>query len=345
MLYELNSDNPEHSARVLIRHPAHFGLREKHIEDFLRSRLSEIVSEEHLMLIGQERKWQEEADLLALDKAGTLYIFELKRWESESENILQVMRYGQIFGRYTYEKLEDLAQKQQKLGLDQSLKKSHAKYFGLDEPIRRPNFNLTQHFVLVTYGVDADTISAVDYWSRMGVKISCSPYRIYEVYGKPFIQFDTFNPEGGALLEANTRHFIVNTNRSYMKNAWKDMLGDGKTGKASAWGGKKWAICNIPAKSIVYLYHTGVGVIAKGRATDSYNMADYENYRDDEYFVPLDFEWAVARHDWNKRAVKAWEINSRLNSGHRFRQTVFSASDKMVEAIDLIAEEKNMDRQ
>ena len=340
MLYELNSDNPEHSAKVVIRHPAHFKLREEHIENFLRSRLSEIVSEDHLMLIGQERKWQEEADLLALDNAGTLYIFELKRWESKSENILQVLRYGQIFGRYSYEKLEDLAQKQQKLDRDQSLRTSHAKYFGLDEPIEKSKFNLTQHFVLVTHGVDADTISAVDYWSTMGVKISCSPYRLYEVDGKPFIQFDTFNPDGDALLEANTQHFIVNTNRSYMKTAWKDMLGDGTKGKASAWGSKKWAIRNIPAKSIVYLYHTEVGVIAKGRTTNSYQKADYENEKDNEYFVPLDFDWALTRQDWNKRAVKAWEINSRLNSGYRFRQTVFSAPDRMVEAIDMIAKEK-----
>ena len=64
MLYELNSDNPERSVKVVIRHPAHFGLHEEHIENFLISRLSEIVSEEHLMLIGQERKGQEEADLL-----------------------------------------------------------------------------------------------------------------------------------------------------------------------------------------------------------------------------------------------------------------------------------------
>ena len=58
MLYELNSDNPERSVKVVIRHPAHFGLHEEQIENFLRSRLSEIVSEEHLMLIGRERKGQ-----------------------------------------------------------------------------------------------------------------------------------------------------------------------------------------------------------------------------------------------------------------------------------------------
>ena len=111
MLYELNRDNPEQSAKVAARNPAHFSIHELHIENFVKSRLSEIVSEEHLMLIGQERKWQEEADFLAIDRAGTLYIFELKRWESNAENLLQVMRYGQIFGRYPYEDLRDLARR------------------------------------------------------------------------------------------------------------------------------------------------------------------------------------------------------------------------------------------
>ena len=115
MLYELNTAEIESSTQMVIKTPAEFGLKEKDIENFLKSRLSEIVSEDQLMLIGQERKRQEEADLLALDKDGILYIFELKRWKSEQENILQVMRYGQIFGRYTYEELEGLARRQQKL--------------------------------------------------------------------------------------------------------------------------------------------------------------------------------------------------------------------------------------
>ena len=337
MLYELNIDNPERSAKVAIRPPYHFSIREEQIEYFVKSRLAEIVSEEHLMLIGQERKWQEEADLLALDKAGALYIFELKRWESNRENILQVLRYGQIFGRYPYADLEALAQKQQKFkGV---LKEAHQAYFDLEEPINESRFNLKQHFVLVTNGVDEDTISAVDYWSRMGVAISCSPYRLYEIDGKPYIQFDTFNPDGEVVLETNTRHFIVNTNRTWMESAWRDMLGEGK---ASAYYGRKWAICNISSNSVIYLYHTGVGVVAKGKAIDSFKSKDFEGDIDEEFYVPLKVDWAVAKDDWERYAVPAWEINSRLNAGYKFRQTVFAIPEEMAQAIDAIAEEKKV---
>ena len=55
------------------------------------------------MTIFTERKGKEEPDILALDKNGDLYIFELKRWGSDQENLLQVLRYGQLFaGVYCY---------------------------------------------------------------------------------------------------------------------------------------------------------------------------------------------------------------------------------------------------
>ncbi len=68
-------------------------------------KIDEIVRTDQLMLIMQERSRQEEPDILAINQHGTLFIFELKRWENKSENILQVLRYGQKFGRYDYDKL------------------------------------------------------------------------------------------------------------------------------------------------------------------------------------------------------------------------------------------------
>ena len=337
MLYKLERENPERSERVEIRNPAHFGLKEKDIEDFLKSRLAEIVSEDHLMLIGQERSRQEEADLLALDKKGTLYIFELKRWESNSENILQVMRYGQIFGRYSYGELGDLAKRQQKL--EGSLKEKHKEYFVLEKVLEESQFNQDQVFVLVTNGIDADTISAVDFWSRKCIRIECCPYRIYDIGGTPYIQFDTFNPDGKVIPEENTQYFVVNTNKTYMENAWMDMLGNLKIGKASAYYDRKHSIC-IPQGSVVYLYHTQTGVIAKGITTATHKKTNYDGDEDAEFYVPLDYDWALEEKEWARKAPAAWEINKKLNTSHRFRQTVFMITKSMAEAIDSIATEK-----
>ena len=206
-------------------------------------------------------------------------------------------------------------------------------------------FNRDQVFVLVTNGIDRDTISAVQFWSKKGVRIECAPYRIYEIDGNPYIQFDTYNPEHEILLEENTGLFIVNTNKTYMPDAWQDMIGEGKTGKASAYGGRRYAICRIPRGSTVYLYHTGVGVIAKGRSTSTYLMTDCEDEEEMEFYVPLEFEWALkGDSEWDETSIRAWEINQRMTSSHRFRQTVFAIERRMANEIDSIYEEKRNGR-
>lgn len=336
MLYKLERNDIESSSRVDIKNPGDFGLKEKDIENFLSPRLAEFVSADQLLLLGQERAFQEEADLFALDKEGALYLFELKRWESSSENLLQVMRYGQRFGRYTYEELEDLAKRLEVKDDSWDLAEAHKEHFELDEKLASAKFNQDQVFVLVTNGTDGDTISAINYWRKKGIRIECSPYRIYNIDGAPYIQFDTYNPDAETLVEENTGYFVVNTNKTYDSNAWQSMLNNNK---ASAYGARKWTVWQISKSSLVYLYHTGVGVIAKGKAKETYRKND-----DEEFYVPLEMDWKLEdEKEWSGstgKAPTAREINNRMKSGHRFRQTVFSISKKMAEVIDELAKKK-----
>lgn len=341
MLHRLGGDQ-----RIEIANLSDFGVREKNLEDFLASHLGEVFSEEHLMLVAQERPFQAEADLLALDRDGVLYIFELKRWMSRQENILQVLRYGQRFGQYSYKELEGLALKRGLTG--QSLREAHRAYFELDKPLLEREFNNDQVFVLVTNGTDDRSIDAVNYWSSKGIKIVCVPYSVYRIGGDgPYIHIHTYNPTGTVAAERESRYFVVNTNKTYMPYAWKDMLSvDSETGeaaelgKAAAYYSRKYPIGNIPKRSTVFLYHTGVGVIAKGTSTNHREKADFHGDQDEEYFVPLKFDWALREDQWNHLAPKAREINRRLDSGHRFRQTVFAIGQEMADAIEDIAKNK-----
>lgn len=338
MLFELNLEKPAESKRVAIKQADDLRIKEKLIEDFLVANMMELLPEEQLMILGQERMWQEEADILALDKKGILYIFELKRWKSSSENLLQVLRYGQKFGRFSYEKLQNQARRMGDKEIQ--LKLAHQRHFDLTEALEEPAFNKEQRFVVVTNGVDEDTLGAIQYWRDMGVKIDSLTYKLYEIDGRPFIQFDTFNPETQLILETNPGTFVVNTNSTYMDDAWQEMLGDGKSGKASAYYGKKGAVCKITKGSTVFLYHNGQGVVASGKAQSDFQVTDYDGAKGEEYFVPLKFDWALPNQtEWNK-APKAWEINGRLDASHRFRQTVFNASPEMAKAIQEIWKER-----
>jgi hypothetical protein len=334
MLYHLNLGQPTASERTPIRPPFELNVLEKHIEEFLTTHLFELVSEDKLMLIGQERSRQEEADLLALDSKGVLYIFEIKRWGGAEENLLQVMRYGQKFGRYSYGQLEDLAHRHQKL--EGSLRSRHKQYFQLEEPIAEEVFNQDQRFVVVTNGVDRATLEAIKYWKEKGIKIDCVTYKLYEIDRSPYIQFDTYDPQFESQGEVTPGIYIVNTNSSYMEDAWTTMVGDGIEGKAAAYYDRKHAVQRIERGSTVYLYHTGQGVIAKGRATAGFRRTDYEGDRDEEYYVPLRFDWALSDSSKWSEAIKPWEINSHMGTGHRFRQTVIEITKEMSEVIDQI---------
>src|SRR5438132_14175737 len=83
------------------------GWNEKDLENYLRDHLPKFISDD-LMIIGQSRPYQPEADLLALDRNGDLWIFELKKVVTSSDNLLQVMRYSQNVANLSVDDLSDI---------------------------------------------------------------------------------------------------------------------------------------------------------------------------------------------------------------------------------------------
>ncbi len=342
MLYRLDAENLMNLKRVRNMSPLEFELLEKDIVQLYKTHLKNTDSINEIMLIGGSRAFQAEADLFALDRDGVLYIFEFKRWQGQSRDILQVLKYGQIFGQYDYKDLESFARQQNYVTIteEKNLRKVHQEWFNLkrEEKLEKSRFNHDQVFVLITNSADTDTISAVDYWSKKGINIRCSPFSIYEISGKKYIQFDFNDPRGVLMQDSGTEKFIVNTCVRYCANCWANMIGDGKKGKAVAYGNRASLIKNITINSEVYLYHSGTGVIAKGRAISDYQYNNTDG--EDECFVDLEFDWAHSDGDWPNLAVVAREINCQLNSGHRFMNTVFRISDEMASAINSIHERK-----
>lgn len=114
MLYKLNEIfNREKYEKVKRVTLAEIGWKEKDLENLISNNIQDFISSNDLMPIFTERARQEEPDILALDRNGELYIFELKRWSGKQENLLQVLRYGQMYGKSTYEELNFLYSKYQ----------------------------------------------------------------------------------------------------------------------------------------------------------------------------------------------------------------------------------------
>lgn len=137
-----------------------------------------------------------------------------------------------------------------------------------------------------------------------------------------------------AQTDAGPAIYFVNTNARYDPNAWSQMLAGSK---AAAYYDRKTSLAKIAPGSVVYLYHTGTGFIAKGITTSTCKRADFAGDPDAEFYVPLNFEWKLEDpNTWDDKAVKPWEVNEKLNSHDAFRGTCRTVSPEMAAAIDEI---------
>ena len=335
MLYKIDAHRELNKVENV--NPSEIGLTENHIVELYANHLNSTASNDELMLIGKSGPLQEEADLFALDRDGVLYIFEFKRHKRESNNVLQLLRYGQIFGQYLYDDLEELINSLGYIQAD-SLQSAHRQYFNLPQELDKSRFNHEQALVLITNSADVDAVSALEHWSNQGIKITCLPYRVYSINKQPYIQFDVRDARGYLMQDAETNIFIVNTCVRNMPDGWAYMI---HNSRAAAWGDRAIGINRIKINSVVYLYYSGVGVIAKGRSISHPRHVDER----EECFIDLELEWSHEQEEWTDFAVPPWEINHDADAGSRFLPAVFSISERMSKVIDNLHEDRILDNE
>lgn len=281
----------------------------KHIQDFIYAR--------DLMTIFTERKGKEEPDILALDKNGDLYIFELKRWGSDQENLLQVLRYGQLFGGSDYHELNELYQKY--AAADESLYNAHSKYFDLnDQSLLKPEeFNRQQYFVIMTNGLDQRTVEAIQYWKKNGLNIDAIIYWVFEINGEHYIEFNMYSPIEG-FLESEGSSFILNTNYANNTQHNEDMLREHKA--AAYYPGWREKIERLQKGDYVFLYKSGTGIVAYGVASGKLEKQDCDGHKDYEYYMRLD------KFQTLRTPMPASRMKEAAGQGFAFLQTMFSIS-------------------
>lgn len=230
-----------------------FGWDERKFQSLLFENLERMIREEELLVIMESRHWQEEPDLMAVDANGDLYIFELKAWESQSSNILQALKYGQMYGKYDYDQLNDIYKK---FNGKSELIKEFKRYFPESE-IDQDGFNHKQHFIILTNGVDIKTREAVNYWKTQGLDVRSWIYRLYKTgEGHILLELNTFSTKDDPFEDVEEGYFVVNTDvQHYSQEAEKDML---KNKKAAAYYDPwKFKINRIQRNDRVFLYSSG----------------------------------------------------------------------------------------
>ncbi len=292
-----------------------FGLDERAFQDILYRSLDKLIPDDELLLLMQSRQWQEEPDLMAIDKKGKLYIFELKAWESRSENILQVLRYGQIFGSYKYDDLNRLYRKFENEG--KSIKEAYFSIFGQELP--EGEFNNAQVFVVMTNGIDYKTREAIQYWRKQSLDVRPWIYRVYKSTNSEMqLEISTFTSTDNPYEDISEGYQILNTNIGNSQEDHESMLKE-KIAAAyfSPW---KHKIENLSKGDVVFLYQSGVGIVATGKASGKLQIRNYHNEQkqaDEEYFMKLN-QFHIL-----ESPMSASEVKGVTGVNHRFMSTMF----------------------
>lgn len=292
-----------------------FGFDERGLQDILFKTIDRLFPEDELLLLMQSRMWQEEPDLMALNKEGDLFIFELKAWEADSSNLLQVLRYGQIFGNSTYQDLDTIYRRS--FGHGQSLKSAHTEKF--DVCLDETQFNQRQTFIVMTNGIDHKTREAIQYWRKSGLDTRPWVYRIYS--GDPdemILEMSPFRVEDNPYEDFSEGYYILNTNIKNSKIDHRSMLSEGK---ASAYYDPwKYKIERLEKGDVVYLYQSGVGIVAFGEADGKLIKRPYQDNPDK---ADEDYSMKLNRFQKVTPPLSAAEIKQITGVNYVFMGTMF----------------------
>jgi hypothetical protein len=219
MLYKLHSSNGlfDKLSPVEFKDFSSFGKLEKDLEELIAKSILDILFEDYsLMPIFQERSYQAEADIYALNEKGELIIFELKRGNAGEDAVNQALRYAQNAGQWSYSKLKNKYKQYSESDIE--LTRAHRDAFDLEHALSPKDINNKQHLIIIGSAADDSLITAVDYWKRQGVSIEFLPYRIYEIGEEQYFEFFAL-PYDRHKNPGDIKGVIFDTNRSWDENS------------------------------------------------------------------------------------------------------------------------------
>jgi hypothetical protein len=279
---------------------------EKDLENLIAQNLWDVLFEtSELMPIFQERSWQPEADIYALNKEGDVIIFELKRDEVGSDAVHQALRYCEKASRFTYNELEQMFKKYG--GADQSdLREEHRLAFELEHPLDRSAFNRRQHLMIIGNAGNDELIRNVAYWKSKGLSIDFVPYRLYTVGGEAYFEFFSL-PFDAHSNPAHMKGVIFDTNRSYDEDSIWYMC---ENARVAAFGGIKGIVHSLRKNDVVFLYHKGYGIVGAGKVRSDTVKADPKC---DALYHALDWLTAIPKRNTTIKAMPASELKTVMN--------------------------------
>jgi len=260
-----------------------FGNFEKDLEELIAKNILEVLFEEaSLMPIFQERQYQSEADVYALNEKGELIIFELKRSQAGESAVHQALYYAQDAGQWSYATIE--SKYQSYTGDNTDLHSAHKEAFDLEHALEPRDFNLKQHLLIIGSAADDKLICAIDYWKMQGVSIEFLPYRVYEFGKDKYFEFFAI-PYDKRRNPSDIKGVLFDTNRSWDEDSIWYMM---ENARVAAFGDAKRFVEYVFPGDIVFFSHKWTGLIAAARVKSNIKSPDSDTlFRDVEFLTPI----------------------------------------------------------
>lgn len=286
MLYKLGSSNEtfDRLEPVAFKDFSSFGNLEKDLEELIAKSILDVLFEDSsLMPIFQERQYQAEADIYALNEKGELIIFELKRGSAGEGAVHQALRYAQDAGQWSYSTLQNKFQ--QYTDANTELTQAHKEAFNLEHVLDAKEINNKQHLIVIGSAADDSLMNAVDYWKKQGISIEFLPYRIYELGSEKYFEFFAL-PYDKHKNPSDTKGVLFDTNRSWNEDSIWYMI---ENSRVAAFGDAKRFVEYVHPGDIVFFSHKWAGLVAAGKVKKGdMKVPDEETlYRDVEFITPI----------------------------------------------------------
>jgi hypothetical protein len=251
------------------------GEREKDLENYLKKMIGDIIFPDYLVF-GNERSFQSEADLFAVNKDGDLVVFELKsHGKYDTGKIYQALGYAQKFSYWRYGDLNAHYKKCYKEYKE--LIDAFEEHYGYK--IDTNEFNKKQKVVIISHDSSENTNAVTSYWKRNGLEIEEYFYRFYKVTEKYYFELsnELFHSQdsGGCWINTCSKHF---------NNVFLEMI---KHQKAAAYGDRIGIIGEWLKNLRIFLYHNGYGIIAAGKGTATIRDRYNDDIEIDERYITL----------------------------------------------------------
>ncbi|MEE4378814.1 MAG: hypothetical protein V2J55_15075, partial [Candidatus Competibacteraceae bacterium] len=209
----------------------------------------------------------------------------------------------------------------------QSLKNTHSAKFGIE--LSEEHFNRRQVFVVITNGLDYRTREGIQYWRSCGLDVQPWVYRVYT--GKEnemLLEMSAFRVGDNPYEDIAEGYYILNTNISNSQEDHDDILTNGKA--AAYFDPWKFKIERLVKSDVVFLYQSGIGIVAVGEADGNLRKAPYHGkpeHADEEYFMRL--------HSFQRVSppLTAAEIKNITGINHVFMSTMFGLDAESGKAV------------